>query len=85
MSIIGASLKAEKIISLTWVFEIYFLMQFQNNKGKMIFLINFDSEVNIITPFYIKQLYVQAWKRNIKAQKTGVLLLEILAMVIANF
>ena len=59
----------QKVIALVQVPCIYYLVQFQKNKGKsnVLALINLGSKVNPMTSAYAKQLDVQVRKTDVKA------------------
>ena len=61
-------------------------MQFQKNKSKdVLALLNFESEVNAITPTYAAELGLKVQKTDVGAQKIDRSLLKTYNMVIAAF
>ena len=52
----GASKEAQEVTVLKLVSCIHHLVQFQKDKATIPALINFISEVNVMTPAYAKQL-----------------------------
>ena len=61
-------------------------MQLQKDKGKNILaLLNFESEINAMTPIYTAQLGLKVQKTNVSAQKIDGSLLKTYAIVIAIF
>ena len=94
MSVISASKKIQvtqvihkgKKVILDQVPCIYYLVQFQNNKKTTIWvLMNSDSEVNAMTPAYVKKLGLQTRKTDIKTQKIDGSSINAFGMVIASF
>ena len=58
--VIGISKEAQKVIVLDRMPCIYYLVQFQKNKGATIWaLINSNSNINAMIPVYVKQLGLQ--------------------------
>ena len=71
---------------LNWLSCIYYPMQFQKDKKRTIWVLkDLDSEANVITLAYNKQLGLQIWKTDVEAQKINSSLLRIFEMVIAGF
>ena len=61
-------------------------MQFWKDRGKDILaLINFDSEVNAMTPIYTAKLGLKIQKNNVSASKIDSFLLKTYDIVIATF
>ena len=80
-----ASKEAQEVI-LDRVPCIYYLVQFQKDKGVTIqALIDLDSKVNAMTLAYAKQLGLQVRKTVVKTQKIDGSLLQTFEMVIAGF
>ena len=67
-------------------FCIYYLMQFQKNKGKNVLaLLNFKTKINVITSAYIVQLGLKVQKIDVGAQKIDGSFLEIYGIINAAF
>ena len=64
---------------------IHYLVQFQKDKVDIWALIDFDSNVNLMTPAYTTKLGLKIQSTNVKAQKIDSSLLKTFAMVITNF
>ena len=80
------SRKAQEVRILDKILCIYYLIQFQRNKGKDILaLLNFGSKVNAMTPSYIAQLDIKVQKTNVSTQKIDISLLETYRIVIMAF
>ena len=85
MLVTEASKKAQKVI-LDQVSCIYYLVQFQKDKGATIqAFIDLDSKINTMTPAYAKELGLQVQKTDVGAQKINGSSLKIFGMVIADF
>ena len=86
MLVTGASKEAPEVV-LDWVPCIHYLVQFRKNKeGETIWaLIDFGSEVNVMTPAYAKQLGLRTQKTDVGAQKIDGSLLTTYGIVIAGF
>ena len=80
----GASKKATKVI-LDWVCFIHYSIQICNNKEIISALIDFNSEINVITPTYAKKLGLQRQTTKVKAQKIERSSLDTFKRVIAGF
>ena len=82
----GANKEAQEVIVLDRVPCLYYLVQFQKDKGATIWtLIDLGSKVNTMTPAYAKQLGLQIQKTDVGAQKIDGLLLQTFAMIIVGF
>ena len=69
---------------------IYYPIQFQENQeqkgqGQVKALLNSDSEVNAISPPYVKKLGLKTQKTNVGAQKIDGSVLDTFEMVIVDF
>ena len=82
----GTSKEAPEMV-LDWVPYIYYLVQFWKDKERAIIqaLIDSGSEVNIMTPAYVKQLGLWTQKTDVGAQKIDGLSLATYRIVIAAF
>lgn len=78
--------RKEDVIVLDRLPCIYYPIQFRK-WGKKVArtLIDSNSEINIITPIYAKQLELQNQHSNIRAQKINSLSIESFGIVIARF
>ena len=71
---------------LDWVLYIQYPVQFEKNKGAIIWaLINFSSNANIMIQAHTKQLDLWIWKTNVGIPKIDGSLLRAFMIVIANF
>lgn len=66
-----------------WISCIFYLIQFKKNKVQA--LINFRSEVNIITPAYVLELGLKICRTNVKTQKINSFSPKIFGIVLASF
>lgn len=64
---------------------IYHTLRFQKDLHEIRLLIDWGSEVNIMTPAYGAKLDFEIQKTDIKAQKTDVSNLDTFEMILANF
>lgn len=62
----------------------YYLVQFKKNQVKIQALLDFSSEINIITPTYIAKLDLKVQSNNIKAQKINDSTFKTFKMVLTN-
>lgn len=76
--------KASEMIALNGVPGIQYLVQFRKNKKDIQLLINSDSEVNVITLAYTKQLGLWIQKTDVGTQKFSGSLLKTFGIVIAE-
>ena len=92
MSVLATSVPVtdgdEKIVIR--VFCIYYPVRFQEDpgqkgQGQVRALFDSGSEVNIMSPAYIKRLDLKTWKTNVGSQKIDGSALETFEMIIANF
>ena len=78
--------KAQKVRVIEQVPCIYYLMQYQKDKSKIVLaLLDFGREVNAMTPTFVTQLGLKMQKTNVHAQKIEKSSLESYDMVIAAF
>ena len=59
--------------------------QRQEGQEQVRTLLNSGSEVNAMSPAYVKRLGLKTWKTNVRAQKIDGSALETFGMVIADF
>lgn len=64
---------------------IYYLLEFKKDQAKILALINFGIEVNVITLAYTTNLGLKAWPINIGIQKIDGFTIQMFKMVLASF
>lgn len=70
--------------ALKYILYIYYLVQFWKNLSKIKTLIDLGSEVNTISPAYVKKLGFRMQKTNVDAQKIDKSCLNIFEILIAS-
>lgn len=99
ISIIEASIKADFIITssfealvldtfillLKYILCIYYLIRFKKEQAKIQALLNFNSEVNIISLVYVAKLGFKIRSTDVKAQKIDDSTFEIFKIVLTSF
>lgn len=80
-----ASFIKNPTLLFNYTFCIYYLICFKKNQANVQALLNFYSEINVITPAYVAKLGPKSWCINIGAQKINSFILEIFRIILASF
>ena len=80
----GTSMENKPLV-LDWVPCIHYLIQFKKNKVQVQALIDFGSEINVMTLGYVLKLGLKVRPTNVGAQKIDSSTLETFEMVLASF
>lgn len=75
----------DSTLSLQSVLWIYYLVWFKKNQAKIQALIDFDSEINVITPAYIIKLGFKIYITNVEVQKIDYSTFAIFKIILTSF